>query len=246
MSSLEKNKEIDLPALIRLIWDGKFLILFSLFTALLLALIYLNFTETKFQANVYVNVNVVNSLTSENTLQKKLEAMLKSKELFRQFATENNPATLKFTDIVPITTIEGQIFSLEDKKSIFSLKGSVVEIYSNDSSVIADIKNFLDFSNEKLTNQIVDEAKSIILHLKNSTAVKFDFETIELLLHADEILNYASSGKLVLSYSLPTKPVKKSPRSSFIIILSVFSCGLLTTSILVLREMMSTNKYNTK
>jgi hypothetical protein len=240
-----QNDEIDLFELCITLWQGKWVIIVLTALSVILSTLYLMLMPAQFEAKITIINDTAPPLQIADGLHKDFKKTLLQKSHFLQWRKANEAASFNFDLLSENDALDGFIVSKqEDAKDVVirhKNDESNIIVRSNNLRLLSDFYDYANFTNDSLTalylkrveNELSEfEARLADFSMLDEAVVQMSVKTIGFL---DDVKN----GAKLFQVKRPTLPVKKAPRSSLILALSLVLGGFLGAVIVLMRKAIS-------
>ena len=236
--------EIDFFELFQTLWDGKWLISAFVAIAVLLGGGYILYKDAVYQTKIFLSVD---SSVPTNKKQSHLKPLLQSiyidfqskffaEKPFQDWKESNNNISLTFADLSKTKVVDGFLLSKNKDEQLVTfetnkLNDTYILVKTNQLTLVLDVFKYANHINEILKRDYVYKAKNNLKNtdvaLKNGGVV--DSSTIATILSIKTFIDSTEKGTNVFTIQRPRNPIKLSPNSSLILILSVILGGMIGT-----------------
>jgi len=240
--------EIDLFELLQTLWDGKWLI--SAFVAIAVLLGgFLFLQNQKYQSKVIYSIDTIPPFYEANKALTDFQRKFYSVSVFNEWKQNNSNTSIVFEDFSTNESVDGFLVSKSQSKQLATFgsekhDGSFVLIESNQLAISDDFFKYATHINGLLKAEYIERAKDEL----NIIETRFkDFSTandaiISQILTIDRYVVSAEKGSSVLSIRRPTMPKKVSPKSFFILAISIVLGGMVGVFFILVRNVIKKRK----
>ena len=150
------DDEINLLEILKVLWDGKWIIVMSALIASLCGMLYVDSREKSYKASIYYSVQMLPPFFNKDVVVADLENSFYTKASFEEWQIDNKQSKFSFTDISPTTVLDGVEVSKNEGSRIFKFqsgkKKNALEIKSSDLVLLDHFFSYLSYNNTKITN----------------------------------------------------------------------------------------------
>ena len=222
-----QNDEIDLFELFIILWQGKRVIIAVSALCAILGALYLALTPAQFESKITVINDTAPPLHGAGVLHKELEKTVLQKSHFLQWRKANEASSLNFDLLSETDVIDGfEVSKQKDDKGVvilYTKNESHIIVRSNNLSLLSDIYDYANFTNDVLTTTYLKRAEVDLSEIEARLAdfSVLDEAVVQLSLKTMGFVADVKNGAKLFQVKLPTLPVKTAPRSSLILALSL-------------------------
>lgn len=222
-----KADSIHIFDFIKIIWNGKGILLLSVFIATILGSIMVHTQPPViYQSNLTYTVNIKPTFTSSQQVQKDFKNLFYTESVFNNWKANNKPNNILLKELMPIIVSgngKEKFVKLHNKIKFEELK---ISINSNESAFINAIYNYTKHVNKRLSDQYLirsEKEMNIFKSLNTNSEKIFSTENIQSYLEFDRFINSIKNGMHVLHISYPQSSVALNPQKKILIYsLSIF------------------------
>lgn len=220
------NEDLDFTKLIKIILEGKYILLFSIISFLVLGIVYLNLQETVYSSKIKIIINDrppdqsnLSGLKNDRKIIYDFKTLVYDKKNFNRWREINN-TDIQYDDFTIFEEFESLIFEKKNNKLKFNLiysgdylvGESFIDINTNQKSIILDYLDYFNYTNRNLMKNYLSEASNIKFLENNETTAL-----------ANLIFNFLENkNNQIIVFDKPTIPVKVYPSLLKILIIFLF------------------------
>jgi len=245
------DEDISLFDICETLWRGKIVIIGITTIFVLFSILYLALTEWEYESEILVEFR----LPRPNSLSYIVNDM---RELFEDSKTYNEWAqpdsVLQFSHINKTANIEGFLYTLSSESSAITVamlkrgKADVFVIRDKDASLIADVRNYIDFLNNKLTDENKTKALADLALLDEQIKLARQGENFQTLLQTRlklvKFLAELEAGKKIIFIHLPKPPRRISPKPEVTVIIAALLGGIIGCGFVLVYDGYKTYRRN--
>jgi len=245
------DEDISLFDICETLWRGKIVIIGITTIFVLFSILYLALTEWEYESEILIEFR----LSRPDSLSYIVNDM---RELFEDSKTYNEWAqpdsVLQFSHINKVADIEGFSYALsvENPEIVVAMtkkgKADVFVIRDKDASLIADVKNYVDFLNNKLTDENKTKALADLALLDEQIELARQGENFQTLLQTKlkfvKFLTEIEAGKKIALIHLPTPPRRVSPKPEVTVIIAALLGGIIGCGFVLVYDGYKTYRRN--
>tara|TARA_Y100000389_G_scaffold55985_1_gene51902 strand:- start:1082 stop:1837 length:756 start_codon:yes stop_codon:yes gene_type:complete len=229
----KQNDEVGLIEFFEILWDGKGIISFFVFAALVTAAVYINTVKYEYESKIVYSVDVAPSFFSNKKTQiRDFTKAFFNQNLFDNWKKKNQNTILSYKDISENLLVENVLVDKPDKIRVVLLDedddiGAYILVRSNQFRLLDDIYNYAGYINEAITKEYILISKQEI-NIINKRSSEFSATTDIItsnLLSIDRYIMEAKNGANVFRIMRPTIPNQTWPKVNIILVVS-FMFGL--------------------
>ena len=242
------NEDLDFTKLIKIVLEGKYILLFSIISFLVLGIVYLNLQETVYSSKIKIIINDrppdksnLSLLKHDRKIIYDFETLIYDEKNFNRWREIYN-TDIQYDDFTIFEEFESLIFKKKNNKLRFNLiysgdylvGDSFIDINTNQKNIISDYLDYFNYTNSNLMKNYLSETSNIKF-LEGS-------EPTEL---ANLVFNFLEKKNTqIIIFEKPTIPVKVYPSLLKILIIFLFFGSLAGVVSLSLVETFKNQKKN--
>ena len=213
----EKQETIDITDFLKLVWNGKLVIILFVTIFFLLGLLYDSSKTDTYKSVIKYYENITPPFQDYGKVTRDFKNLFYTKHLFNSWKKINKNSQIQFKDLVledissdwpEFSTINSMVYFEKDK---------YVSVLSNEFIILKDIYNYSDYVNAQLSVQYVSEIENYRDKVKISYSGFGVTLGIEEIIIMEKFINSVESGDYVLNIEYPTIPVETSLIRSYVI-----------------------------
>jgi len=238
------NDEIDLFELFQTLWDGKWVISAFVAIAALLGSSFILFKDSVYESKISYSINTPPPFYEETKALSDFKTKFYSKRVFEDWKKSNVDISLTYEDFSNTELVDGFVLSKENDDLLATLatenRGdtNVIIIKSNQLSVLNDFFEYANKINELLESAYVfrasDELNTLETRIKEFAPTSESI--IMKILEVDRFIAAIEKGAKIINFQNPLRPIKISPKSPLIIILSIVFGGMVGVFFITARK----------
>ena len=234
MSEHAENKDAnpDLFDVLETLWTEKVILALFALAGGILAFVIIHTTEPRHESKITITSRVTFQEQIASPFKTKISEWFFEQEHFEHWRAENPETVLKFNALAPVKYINGIEFQSQGSNSLVTLNEHTLIIYSNDSQIINDVFQYVEFLNKQITNKHRKRLTAELENRRNEVNQFMDSKTIvlnaqSLDAHAVLLANIANlQYQDVYKVSAPSEPVEISDRRLAVLISSMLGSTL--------------------
>ena len=221
------HEEVDLFEVFAILWGGKRLISGFMVAALLTGAALLQNQSPQYLSKLNYTLDNAPPFFTQRALQKDFEEAFFSPDVFESWKADRQ-TSFAFEDISRTQNIEGVLLAKTKGQLLNTFEkgkngATFIAVKTNDLSIVNDVHAYADYINETLKDRYIQR---VTLERDNIEArygrIAFsDDKLIENLIYIDRYISTAEQGDKPFTVNRPTMPVKTSPNSKIILVLSL-------------------------
>ena len=221
-----KADSIHIFDFIKIIWNGKGVLLLSVFIAIILGSIAV-YTQPPviYQSNLTYTVNIKPAFTSSDQVQKDFKNLFYTENVFDNWKANNKQNNILFKELMPIIVSGNEKEKLVKMHNTIKFENLKISIISNESAFINAIYKYTKHVNKRLSDQYLIRSEKELILFKSISPDNNKYSTgnIELYLEYDRFINSIKNGMYILNISHPQpSEALNPPRKILIYSLSIF------------------------
>lgn len=222
------NDEIDVIELLKICWQGKWIIGVAVLVAVLLGFAYVSVKEPVFESRLFYEVDTIPPFYKNDEIAKDFDKSFFNKDTFNAWKQSVGETNITFNDISTTNVIDGFTVSKDKSNRLVVLSGpyeenSFILVRTNDLSVLDDLFKYASFINNFLKRNYVlraqDELKIVEARFNDISSA--NNAVITELLAIDRYIVSAEKGANPLTLKHSTLPESTSPRALIILSFSM-------------------------
>ena len=243
------NDEIDLIDIFKIIWRGKFLIIFFILIAILLGFSYIQVKNPVYQSKLNIKIEHVPPFYERSTgiITLDFKNYVLSKKNFNNWKSNLKKHSLAFNSFSKTIIIDGTELTNPDSLLVEmtqdAYKVSFI-IKTNNLSILNDFYNYNQYINKLLEKEYVIRAKKELKFISSKIREfpMYAHSIIDKQLPNIRFITSIEMGKNVFNIQRPTVPKKVSPKSLSVYVFSSTLGGLIGLIIVFGRVFVIKNK----
>ena len=243
------DDEIDLFEFFKTLWDGKWLISAFVAIALLVGSGSLLLKNAVYESKLIYSVDTIPPFYDANKASTDFQNKFYSVSLFEEWKKNSGDTSLVFDDFSTTEVVDGFVLSKREGKQLATLESKkngemFVLVKSKQLTILDDFFKYAHYINELLKAEYIARAKDEL----NIIETRFkDFSTanddiISQILTIDRYVVSAEKGASVFAIQHPTMPKKVSPKSFFILAISIVLGGMVGVFFILVRNVIKKRK----
>ena len=230
-TSPKYGDEINLFDFFKTLWDGKLTITVCAVITVLVGAGYIFVKDSIYESRLTYSIDTIPPFYEKQKIIQDFQNLFYSKSLFEDWKRSTGNISLSFEELSETIVIDGIVVSKneEDKLVIFvkNKDSSFILVKSNELFILDEFFKYANYINRVLMNRyiiLVSDALKITKARFNE--LNYVNQVVEIGLSIDRFVMSAQNGANLLKIQHATIPIKTSPISSLIIILS-FILGII-------------------
>ena len=244
-----QDDEIDLFELFQTLWDGKWLISAFVAIAVLLGGAFLLSKDAVYESKLIYSIDTIPPFYSAEKASIDFQNKFYSVSVFEEWKQNNSNTSLVFEDFSGTEVVSGFVLSKVEDEQLATLESEkngekFVLVKSKQLPILDDFFKYAHYINELLKAEYIERAKDE-LNIIETRFKDFSYANdaiISQILTIDRYVVSAEKGSSVLAIQRPTMPKKVSPKSFFILAISIVLGGMVGVFFILVRNVVKKRK----
>ena len=244
------DEDISLFDIWQTLWRGKIFIIGISAVFVLFSILYLAITEWRYESEIFIDFRLKRP-DSLSSIALDIRDLFEDKKTYNEWAKPDS--VLQFSHIDKTSDIEGFLYALDEGNpditvAMVNRKKYFFIIRDKDADLIADVKNYADFLNEKLTDEYKRKTLTDLALLDEQIELAKQGESFDGLVQTrlkfKKYLAELEAGKKALRIHLPSPPRRISPKLKVTVLIAAILGGIIGCGLVLVYDGYKTYRQN--